>query len=121
MRGASSQSCSPIAVLSAFVSSAPDEPRAMSAVSMKKMPVKKRPVVRAARVSEDDIRAEYDFSTARRNPYAVRFKEGVTVVALDADVAASFPDAVAVNDALRALVRSTKRPAKKRSTKRRTA
>jgi hypothetical protein len=88
---------------------------------MKKMPDKKRALPRGQRVAEDDIRAEYDFSNARPNPYAARFKEGVTVVALDADVAASFPDAVAVNDALRALVRSTKRPAKKRSSKRRTA
>lgn len=76
---------------------------------------------RATRVAEDDMRSEYDFSNARPNPYADRFKEGVTIVTLDPDVAESFPDAAAVNDALRALIRIASQRAKKSRSKRRTA
>jgi len=86
---------------------------------MKKVASKKPS--RARRVAEDDIRPEYDFSRARPNPYAGRFQAGVTVVALDADVAAAFPDAAAVNDALRTLAKSARRPAGKSKSKRRTA
>lgn len=76
---------------------------------------------RRDRVAEDEIRPEYDFSNARPNPYAARFKAGATVVALDSDVAEAFPDAVAVNEALRALVKIANRPANKSKSKRRTA
>jgi hypothetical protein len=71
--------------------------------------------------SDDEIRPEYDFSKGRPNPYADRFQSGVTVVTLDADVAERFPDAAAVNDALRALAKIADRPARKSSTRRRTA
>ena len=57
----------------------------------------------APRVSDDDILPEYDFSRAGPNRYAQRYTGGVNVVALDPDVAAVFPDAEAVNRALRAL------------------
>lgn len=80
-----------------------------------------RKSIRARRVAEDDIRPEYDFSNARPNPYASRLQAGVTVVALDADVAAAFPDAAAVNEALRALAKLPKRPTGKPRSKRRTA
>jgi hypothetical protein len=86
---------------------------------MKKVASKK--TARVPRVSEDEIRPEYDFSNARPNPYAAQFRAGVTVVALDADVAAAFPDAAAVNDALRELENSAMRPAGKSKSKRRTA
>jgi hypothetical protein len=86
---------------------------------MKKVASRKSSRVR--RVAEDEIRPEYDFSNARRNPYAAQFQAGVTVVALDADVAAVFPDAAAVNDALRALARIARRPARKSRSKRGTA
>jgi hypothetical protein len=76
---------------------------------------------RARRVADDDIRPEYDFSKGRPNPYAARFQAGVTVVTLDPDVAESFPDSAAVNDALRALVKIANRPASKSRSKRRTA
>ncbi|MEE8193320.1 MAG: hypothetical protein V3T74_11285 [Gemmatimonadales bacterium] len=52
------------------------------------------------RVSED-MRAEYDFSHGERGRYASRYAEGSNVVVLDPDVAAGFPNAEAVNDALR--------------------
>jgi hypothetical protein len=87
-----------------------------------KKPGSKKPSARSRRaVIPDEIRAEYDFSKGRPNPYAARVQTGVTVVTLDADVAESFPDATAVNDALRALAKIANRPARKSSSKRRTA
>ena len=66
---------------------------------MKKAANKKRRVSRVRRTPKEyDILPEYDFSVARRNPYATRFRERVLVVMLDPDVAANFPDAAAVND-----------------------
>lgn len=88
---------------------------------MKKPASKKRAVRPRAKKADDDIRAEYDFSGARPNPYAARFASPVTVVILDADVAEAFPDAAAVNEALRALVKIANRPAKRSSSRRRTA
>jgi hypothetical protein len=66
---------------------------------------KKRVVPQRANASADEILPEYAFSNARPNPYSERFGSGVTVVALDADVAEAFPDAQSVNDALRALAK----------------
>ena len=86
---------------------------------MKKAASKKRS--RARRGADEDIRPEYDFSKGRPNPYAAPFQAGVTMVTLDPDVAESFPDSAAVNDALRALVRIANRPASKSRSKRRTA
>ena len=63
----------------------------------------KKKTKRAPRVGDDDILLEYDFSRAGPNPYAQRYAGGTNVVALDPDVAAVFPDAKAVNRALRAL------------------
>lgn len=77
--------------------------------------------VRARPVAKDEILPEYDFSKGRRNPYAARFAAGVTMVALDADVAAAFPDAAAVNEALRALAKIAQRTPKRATSRRRTA
>jgi hypothetical protein len=52
---------------------------------------------------KDEILPEYDFSDARPNKYAARYTAGSTVVVLEPDVAAVFPDAGQVNEALRAL------------------
>jgi hypothetical protein len=56
---------------------------------------------------EDDLRPEYDFSQMKgrvRGKYVERYREGTNLVLLDADIAAAFPDAKAVNDALRLLL-----------------
>ena len=66
------------------------------------MTTKKASGKRPARIGVDDILTEYDFSRGRRNPYAARLAGGHIVV-LEPDVAAVFPDASAVNGALRAL------------------
>ena len=63
------------------------------------------------------MRPEYDFSKAKPNPYAARFKTGATVVVLDPDVAESFPDAQSVNAALRALADHQPRPPRKPAVK----
>jgi len=84
-------------------------------------PVKKAPPKRPPRLGADDILPEYDFSRGRRNRYAARLAGGHIVV-LEPDVAAVFPDASAVNDALRALagiIRGQRRKAASRRLRRR--
>jgi 3-dehydroquinate dehydratase len=54
---------------------------------------------------EDGLRAEYDFTTGVRGAHHHAYLAGTNVVLLDPDVAAVFHDSVAVNDALRMLVR----------------
>jgi hypothetical protein len=56
----------------------------------------------------DELRDEYEFTpeqfrSAVRGKYADRYARGTNLVLLDADVAEIFPDAEAVNQALRAL------------------
>ena len=72
---------------------------------------------------EDTLRPEYDFSNAVRGVTAARYAAGSNVVLLDPDVAKVFPNAIAVNEALRTLVRvrrptsRTRRPPKRITTR----
>ena len=62
---------------------------------------------------EDDLRPEYDFQKLERRvrgKYVDRYREGTNLVLLDPDVAEAFPDAKAVNDALRLLLHNKHRP-----------
>jgi hypothetical protein len=62
---------------------------------------------------EDDLRPEYDFSQMKgrvRGKYVERYRKGTNLVLLDPDVAAAFPDAKAVNDALRLLLEEKQSP-----------
>ena len=52
---------------------------------------------------DQDMLSEYDFSNGIRGKYASRYQEGTNVIKLDDDVRKIFPDAKAVNDALRSL------------------
>jgi hypothetical protein len=61
------------------------------------MPKAKRPI------ADDDMRPEYDFSNAVRGKYYERFRTSSNVVVLDPDVSRVFPNAAAVNQALRVL------------------
>ena len=62
----------------------------------------------------DEILPEYDFSRARPNQYASRYRAGSSVVVLDPDVAAAFPTGRGVNNALRALAgRTSKSPSRR--------
>lgn len=56
---------------------------------------------------KDTMRVEYDFSKAVRGITAKRYAEGTNVVLLDPDVAEIFPNARAVNEALRTIARLT--------------
>jgi hypothetical protein len=52
------------------------------------------------------MRANYDFSHARRGVFLKHFPPGGLVIALDEDVRRQFPTRVAVNKALRAVART---------------
>ena len=56
-----------------------------------------------------DMRDHYDFSGGVRGKYAARYAKGTNVVVLAPDVAEVFPDSIAVNEALRTLVRMSEK------------
>lgn len=61
---------------------------------------------------EDEMRDEYDLSQLQgrvRGKYAERYREGTNLVLLEPDVAAAFPDAKSVNEALRLLINAAQR------------
>jgi hypothetical protein len=68
---------------------------------------------------DDDVRPEYefDYSKAIRGKHFKRLlAEGANVIVLEPDIAKSFPNSAAVNDALRSLLeltRSTERLTKR--------
>ena len=57
---------------------------------------------------EDELRPEYDLSTLRVRKLGPGRKSFGDVIRLDPDVAGAFPNADAVNEALRFLIRVTK-------------
>ena len=62
---------------------------------------------RAIEAETDELLPEYDLSklTGRvRGKYAERYRAGTNLVLLEPDVAEAFPDAAAVNQALRMLI-----------------
>ncbi len=67
-----------------------------------------RPMKKKSEPLDDELRPEYDAALIRsgvRGKYAERFKAGTNLVPLAPDVAAAFPNAQAVNDALRLLIK----------------
>lgn len=98
-------------------SSAPVRQLVLRERAMKKS--RRQPVNR--RVDEDTMRPEYDFSKATRGITAARYAEGTNIVRLDPDVAELFPNARAVNEALRTFARLTKPRDKSTGRKKRTA
>lgn len=63
--------------------------------------------MKRAKTISDDLRPEYrraDFGPMVRGKYAARMKEASNIVVLDPDVAEAFPNAQAVNQALRTLL-----------------
>jgi len=61
-----------------------------------------------AKTEEDELRPEYDFSQLKgrvRGKYAERYRAGTNLIKLEPDVAAAFPDARSVNEALRLLIK----------------
>ena len=68
--------------------------------------------MKRAKSTSDDLRAEYkrsDFKKLERGKYFERIKASSNVVVLDPEVAAVFPNSVAVNKALRSLVEKSPR------------
>lgn len=63
--------------------------------------------------SDSEMLDEYDFSSGVRGKYAKRYAQGTNVVLLAPDVAAAFPDAKSVNDALRSLMQIARRNGRK--------
>ena len=51
------------------------------------------------------MRDDYDFSKGVKGKYAERYKEGTNIVLIDPDIAKELPNAEAVNDALRLLMK----------------
>lgn len=64
------------------------------------------------RSSTSEIRSEYDFSHGVRGKYAKRYAKGTNVVLLEPDVAKVFKDSASVNEALRVIVKATRRRSK---------
>jgi hypothetical protein len=60
---------------------------------------------------KDTMRDEYDLTGGVRGKYVGRFPKDVVMVTLASDVAAPFPDAESVNEALRVLLKAAKRVA----------
>lgn len=60
---------------------------------------------------DENMRKEYDFTHAVRGKYADRFPKDVVMVTLAPDVAEAFPDAEAVNQALRVLLKAARKAA----------
>lgn len=88
---------------------------------MKKTSAKSPRPGRVAERSPDEIRPEYDFSKATRNPYASRYAAGSNIVVLEPDVAAVFPNSASVNEALRSLASVIAGRPRKPPSRRRTA
>jgi len=57
---------------------------------------------------KDTMRTEYDMRGGVRGKYVKRFPQDVVMVTLAPDVAAAFPDADSVNEALRILIKAAK-------------
>jgi len=67
--------------------------------------------------SEDEMRPEYDLSQLKgrvRGKYVERYRAGTNLVLLESDVQAAFPDAEAVNEALRMLMKVARRQTQER-------
>jgi hypothetical protein len=71
------------------------------------LPMSVKPMKKKNDALDDELRPEYDSALIRsgvRGKYAARYKAGTNLVPLAPDVAAAFPTAEAVNDALRLLM-----------------
>lgn len=61
------------------------------------------------KVSEPEMRPEYDFSGAVRGKYYKQYLEGSNVVVLEPDVAKRFRNSASVNKVLRTFLKAPKR------------
>ena len=63
------------------------------------------------------VRAEYDFSKGRKNPYAERANATSSLVVIEPDLYAIFPSGEAVNAALRLIVKASAKAVKTKAVK----
>jgi hypothetical protein len=73
---------------------------------------------KAKKLGADELRSEYkrsDFGALVRGKYAERLQMSSNVVVLDPEVAELFPNAAAVNAALRSLAKIAKRAGSRRA------
>jgi hypothetical protein len=66
---------------------------------------------KASRPDDDDLRPEYDFASMKggvRGKYAARLRKGSNLILLEPEIAAAFPSADAVNEALRGVLNTTR-------------
>ncbi len=81
----------------------------------------KTPSAKKRGADVDTMRPEYDFSGAVRGVTARRYAQGSNVVLLDPDVAEIFPNARAVNDALRTIAKRPRAARRSKPRQKRTA
>ena len=70
------------------------------------------------KIPEDEMRPEYDLSQLKgrvRGKYVERYRAGTNLVRLESEVQAVFPDAEAVNEALRMLMKVAHRQVQKQT------
>ena len=73
---------------------------------------------KAKNLAADELRSEYkrsDFGTLVRGKYGARLQASSNVVVIDPEIAGLFPNAAAVNAALRSLAEIAKRAGSRRS------
>jgi hypothetical protein len=66
---------------------------------------------RVNRPEDDDLKREYDFASMKggvRGKYVARLRKRSNLVLLEPEVAAAFPSAEAVNEALRGVLNTTR-------------
>jgi len=65
----------------------------------------------ATHLDDDDLQPEYDFASMKggvRGKYVARLRKGTNLVLLEPEIAAAFPSAEAVNEALRGVLNTTR-------------
>lgn len=76
---------------------------------------KSKTSVKESQTDPDEVLPEYDFSKARPNKYAARYRKGDLVVTGDPDVAKVFSTAEDINQTLRALAKIIQTGRRRRS------
>ena len=67
--------------------------------------------------AEETMRAEYDFSKAVRNPYVQQAKGGTNLVLSEPELYLHFQSSEAVNEALRLIVKASRKVMKSKEIK----
>ena len=70
---------------------------------------------KGASYAEGEMRAQHDFSSAIKNPYAERLALGTNIVMMKPEIFGAFPSEQAENDALESLMRTGARVVSRRS------